>query len=137
MDMIEKNLKFTFILIIFILSFENICFAIEKGESVKIQLPDSSIYEGQLEAYLLNGSYNFTSNEFFGSQSGPVIDIHSTHPGPGWRLLDDVPSLKIVKGFIKSVCILTGGNAKEALLTNLGPKPLTIQSLDSRQLKTV
>lgn len=89
-----------------------------------------NIYEGRVEAHLLEGSYNFTSEEFIGSQSGPVIDLYSSHPGPGWRLLDEIPTPESPKGFIRSVCILSGGNAKEALLENLGPKEIAIQNLD-------
>ena len=96
-----------------------------------------NIYEGRLEAYLLDGSYNFTSEEFIGSQSGPVIDLQGINPGPNWKLLDEVPHPQTVKGFIKSVCILTGGNAKEALLKNLGPKPLILENIDLSQLKAV
>lgn len=89
-----------------------------------------NIYEGRLEAYLLNGSYNFTSGEFIGTQSTPVIDLHSVHPGPGWILLEKPPSSQSVPGFIKGVFIMSGGNAKEALKNNLGPNPIAIENID-------
>ena len=89
-----------------------------------------NIFEGRLEAYLLKGSYNFTSDEFIGTQSTPAIDTQSVHPGPGWTLLDEPPSSETVKGFIKGVFILLGGNAKEALQVNLGSKPITIEKID-------
>ncbi len=104
--------------------------------SIKIHIRGLwNIYEGYLEAHLLNGSYNFTSGEFIGSMSGPVIDLNSTNPGPSWKLLDNIPSCDMSKSHIKSVCILFGGNAKEALLHNLSPKPLTLEDIDINKLK--
>jgi len=91
-----------------------------------------NIYEGQLEAHLLNGSYNFTSEEFIGSVKGPVIDLHSMHPGPAWKLLDHTPKLQ--PAAINSVCILSGGNAKEALIKDLGPKQITIEDCEWNKL---
>lgn len=93
-----------------------------------------NIYEGRLEAYLLKGSYNFSSGEFIGSQCTPVIDTHSVHPGPGWILLDKPPSTEATSGFIKSVIIMSGGNAKDVLLENLGPKALASNEIDPKLL---
>lgn len=95
-----------------------------------------NIYEGQVEAYLLDGSYNFTWNEFIGSQSSPVIDLHGSHPGPGWKLLDEVPKVNSTRGHIKSIIILSGGNAKEALLNHLGSQPITVEEIDLSQIET-
>ena len=75
------------------------------------------IYQGNLEAYLLNGSYSLTSGEFKGSQSTPVIDTHGPYPGPGWTLLKTIPKN------IKHNCvnmILSGSNVKNALVVNIG-----------------
>jgi hypothetical protein len=76
----------------------------------------------------LNGSYNFTNNEFIGSLSTPAIDTYSRHPGSGWELINTPPSKSELR-LIKSVCIKTGGNVKEALLENLGPKIVTLEEL--------
>jgi len=95
-----------------------------------------NIYEARLEAYLIEGSYNFLSGEFIGTQFSPVIDTYSSHPGPGWTLINKAPTAELTKGGIKAVCIMSGGNVKESLIEKLGPKLLTIEEIDPNQLKT-
>lgn len=95
-----------------------------------------NIYEGRLEAYLLKGSYNFSSGEFIGTQSTPVIDLYNA-PGPGWKLLDTLPLKEAIPGFLKSVFILSSGNAKDSIISNLGPKALAIMEIDPKILSTV
>ncbi|MEW6659509.1 MAG: restriction endonuclease [Thermodesulfobacteriota bacterium] len=96
-----------------------------------------NIYEARLDAYLLEGSYNFSSGEFIGTQISPAVDTYSSHPGPGWTLLEETPTSEVVTGLIKGVFIMSGGNAKESLIEKLGPKLLTIEEIDSNLLKTV
>ena len=91
-----------------------------------------NVYEGRLEAHLLKGSYNFSSGEFIGSLSTPVVDTQSYHPGPGWTLLKAPPAKSAVKG-IRGLFIMSGGNAKESLLEWLGPRPITIEQIDREQ----
>lgn len=42
-------------------------------------------YRAKIEAWLVNGSYSFTDNDFKGSITTPVIDTWSFEPGPGWE----------------------------------------------------
>jgi hypothetical protein len=88
-----------------------------------------NVYEGRLEAHLLNGSYNFLNDEFLGSLSTPSIDTQSSHPGPGWILLDAPPQKTNLKP-IRGLFIMSGGNAKESLLEKLGPREITIEEID-------
>lgn len=91
-----------------------------------------NIYQGKIEAHLINGSYCFTTGEFIGSQSTPFVDLNSTNPGLGWSLLDERPS-ELCPGFINGVFILSGGNVREALINELGPKLITTERIDLRQ----
>lgn len=88
-----------------------------------------NIYEGRLEAHLLKGSYNFSNDEFMGSLSTPVIDTYSSHPGPGWILLDAPPQKSNLRP-LRSVCIKTGGDAKGPLLEHLGPKEIALEEIE-------
>lgn len=94
---------------------------------IKIILRGSwNVYEGRLDAHFLNGSYNFSSGEYLGSLGTPAVDTQSSHPGPGWILLDTPPSKAKTKG-IKSLCIKPGGNVKKTLIDKLGPKEITVE----------
>lgn len=42
-------------------------------------------YRARTEAWLVNGSYNFTGGDFKGSLSTPPIDTWNYNPGPGWE----------------------------------------------------
>jgi hypothetical protein len=48
---------------------------------------DWSVYRAKPEAWLLNGSYSFSTDAFAGSSSTPFVDQGGTHPGPGWDLI--------------------------------------------------
>lgn len=87
-----------------------------------------NIYEGRIEAHLLNGSYNFTSGEFMGSLSTPVVDTYSSHPGPGWTLLKKLPSKSSLRP-LRGMFIKTGGDAKSALIEQLGSKEIKIEEI--------
>lgn len=71
------------------------------------------VYKGSIKAYLVNGSYSFSDNDFVGSQTLPIIDTKGSHPGPGWSIMQKNPS-KIENN--TAVFILYGGNARETLL---------------------
>lgn len=88
-----------------------------------------SIYEGRLEAHLLDGSYNFSSGEFLGSLSTPFIDTFSSHPGPAWTLLKELPSKAHLRP-LSTILIKTVGNAKNALIEQLGPKDIKLERIE-------
>lgn len=44
-----------------------------------------AIFRARTEAWLVNGSYNFTGEDFKGSIATPSIDTQSSDPGPGWE----------------------------------------------------
>jgi hypothetical protein len=95
-----------------------------------------NVYEGRLEAHLLKGSYNFSSGQFLGSFSTPSVDTQSSHPGPGWTLIEGPPGKSTMKP-IKSLFIMSGGNAKESLVEQLGPRPITIEQIDPSLINPV
>jgi len=88
-----------------------------------------SIYEGRMEAHLLRGSYNFTNNQFMGDLSTPVIDTYSSHPGPGWTLLDSIPPESNLKP-LRSIFIKTGGDVRSVLLEKLGSKKISTMQIE-------
>lgn len=48
-----------------------------------------AVYRARTEAWLVNGSYNFTGDDFKGSIATPSIDTQSSDPGPGWELISE------------------------------------------------
>ena len=44
-----------------------------------------AIFRARTEAWLVNGSYNLTGEDFKGSIATPSIDTWSSDPGPGWE----------------------------------------------------
>ena len=78
----------------------------------------------------MEGSYNFTNEEFIGSQSTPWIDTHSSHPGPGWTLLDKPPVIDDVSIRVKGAFIMQCGNKIKEFLEEFGPKLLTIVEIN-------
>jgi hypothetical protein len=65
----------------------------DKGFQARLRLGEHwKIWRGKLEAHLLHGSYNFSTDEYVGNQSGPRIDMQGPNPGPGWALLAERPS---------------------------------------------
>jgi hypothetical protein len=77
-------------------------------------------YRAKVEAYDVNGSYEFTKGDFKGRLATPPIDRLSTEPGPGWELLDGPP---VLVGNVVMI-VLFRGNAKEVLSETLGPRSL-------------
>jgi len=101
-----------------------------KNKSLKIIIRGHwNIYEGRIEAHLLDGSYNFTSGEFLGSLSTPYIDTHSSHPGPGWTLLKELPSKAALRP-LRSMLIKNSGDVKSALTDQLGPKEIKTEKIE-------
>ena len=77
------------------------------------------VYRGKLNAYLINGSYSFTENEFIGSQTTPVIDTQGTSPGPDWELLPERPQKDDGVRLI-----FFGSSVNSILQNNVGPQVL-------------
>lgn len=103
-------------------------------KSIRIIIRGSwHLYEGRFEAHLLKGSYNFSSGEFMGSLSTPSIDTQSSNPGPGWTLIDTPPPKSACKP-IRGVLIMSGGNARDSLLANLGPKKIIFEKIEQNQI---
>jgi hypothetical protein len=103
----------------------------ETGRSLSIMIRCIwIIYEGKMSANLLNGSYNFTNQEFIGTQITPVVDRQSIHPGPDWELLKKIPSEESLANITKGVFILSGANVKDAITKTLGTSEITIIKID-------
>jgi hypothetical protein len=49
------------------------------------------VWQAKAEYMLLDGSYNFSSDEFQGQQKAPVIDMYSFNPDPCWEQLTELP----------------------------------------------
>jgi hypothetical protein len=88
-------------------------------------------YRARLEAYEVNGSYEFTSGDFKGGIATPSIDRLSAEPGPGWERLERPPS----EHGALLVFILYCGDAKEALLAACA-EPV-VPTADNRLKQTV
>ena len=71
---------------------------------------------------MLEGSYSFTASEFKGKQSTPLIDLIGPDPGPGWEPVDK-QAVRIESNAV--IAILYHGNAKEALISTLGPSGIS------------
>jgi hypothetical protein len=79
------------------------------------------IYRGNFDAFEVNGSYEFTWDDFKGEIVTRVVDLHGPEPGSGWEQLNQPPPT----GNKMIMTILHGGDAKSALLENVGPVKLT------------
>lgn len=80
-----------------------------------------NIYEGKIDAYLINGSYSINDNDFKGTQSIPFINMLGPSPGPGWKLLKERPNEKKLPSVN---CIMYNQSVKPNLLEFLGPRLL-------------
>ena len=78
------------------------------------------VYRGRLEAFLLNGSYSFTSKAYAGTVSTPAVDMWSSDPGPGWELLESSPA-RLENAVLT---IRYDGDAKACLLEAMGSLPI-------------
>ncbi len=79
-------------------------------------------YRAKLEAYEVNGSYEFTRGDFKGELATPSVDRLSSEPGPGWERLNEPPTLAPNVMMI----VLHHGQAKDALLQEMASKPLVV-----------
>jgi hypothetical protein len=87
----------------------------------RIRLDESwDIFESNLEAYNINGSYSITEREFMGTIATPVIDTWSSHPGPGWTKLGKLPEATGNSGAF----IFLFGDLGDAILKYFRDKPL-------------
>jgi hypothetical protein len=75
-------------------------------------------YRAKLEAYEVNGSYEFTGSDFKGEIAGPWVDRLSAEPGPGWQRIEQPPQATPNLAMI----ILYRGGMKVALRERLGPR---------------
>jgi len=76
-------------------------------------------YRGKVEASLLDGSYCFSNDSFYGTQAYPTIDMKEFHPGNGWvEILEK--NFNPPKNSI--IAIRYHPNAGEILREELGPK---------------
>ena len=48
-------------------------------------------YQAKVEYTRLDGSYNMTAGSYLGSETTPIVDTQSTHPGPGWDEIAEIP----------------------------------------------
>ena len=80
-------------------------------------------FRAKLEAYLLKGSYSFSTGQYIGEIATPSIDRLSADPGPGWELLDSEP-----EDLSRSlVMLLYHGAMKEVLLEGLAAKKIAAE----------
>lgn len=72
----------------------SIDFALPKvSEHVRVKvIAKWNVYRARMDAFLVKGSYSFTTNEFAGQFSTPSIDMMSSNPGQGWERLEQTPS---------------------------------------------
>lgn len=80
-------------------------------------------YRARLEAFVVNGSYEFTSKDFKGQIATPAIDRFDSEPGPGWEFVEGTP-----KDRPGIVIILFKGNAREVLVETMAHKRLEYKS---------
>jgi hypothetical protein len=71
------------------------------------------IYRGLLNATLVNGSYEYTSGKFRGTEMAPYVNFKNPDPGPGWELLHERPS---AIGRDRIILLRYGGDVRTALL---------------------
>lgn len=70
------------------------------------------IFEGDIEAQLVNGTYLASEGVLIGSQSTPWINTAASHPGPAWRELDERPS----GARNRIAAVLYGGDIRKTVL---------------------
>ena len=62
-------------------------------------------YQAKIEYTMIEGSYNVTASKFLGSEASPWIDMHNTHPGPGWNEIEKIPDTipsRVIASYVKS-----------------------------------
>ncbi|MCP4895717.1 MAG: restriction endonuclease [bacterium] len=74
-------------------------------------------FRASLEAHLLDGSYSYTEEKFFGNQRIPPIDMRGPSPGDCWEEMKHPPDLS-TKGY--GLVILREGDVRNELLRRHG-----------------
>lgn len=72
-------------------------------------------FRGDFSAYLVEGSYCETTDEFLGRQAFPIIDLQGRDPGPGWTCAPYPPP----RSNSYMHCFRYGGDVKGALESSL------------------
>ncbi|MEH0021948.1 MAG: restriction endonuclease [Desulfobacter sp.] len=80
-------------------------------------------YKGKTEAQIINGSYCINNRSFSGRQSGPVIDMQGSNPGPDW---EEVPEPSDLNS--SCIAILKGGLPDPKQIEKLKQKPISINT---------
>lgn len=89
--------------------------------SIQIDLIGSwRTFVARQEATMLSGSYSFTDHDFKGTIASPVIDLHSSHPGPGWIEVDDERLVATSADFFVGSLFLHGGPMEAQLREQVG-----------------
>lgn len=83
------------------------------------------IYRAKLEYYIIDGSYCYSNKSFVGSIATPTLDTQSSHPGPGWELIERD---KIFSSPIQGAFIFVHGNIKKQILEDSKHKPLLLSN---------
>ncbi len=98
------------------------------NKKIKIRIAVKwKFFEAISKAHFISGSYSFSNGFFAGTQTTPVIDLKSFHPGKGWQALKERPR---ITG--NHICMfLTKGDCKQALINNLGNKEIILRKLIS------
>ncbi|HEX3656909.1 MAG TPA: hypothetical protein VHV55_13920 [Pirellulales bacterium] len=78
-------------------------------------------FTAKMEAVLLEGSYSVTSDEFLGTQCGPMIDTQGYEPGSLWQRLDDRPAETTIP---RLIMIRYAANVRRGAAEALGPEPI-------------
>lgn len=87
---------------------ESIVIKYQGLDSIYIKIGGSwNIYKGEIDGFLIDGSYSFTEKNFVGEQSYPGISKYGPDPGSHWKEIKGIPS-KITKTAV--IGTLYGGN---------------------------
>lgn len=82
---------------------------VPKGKSLKVAAYGCwKFYRAKLEAFEVNGSYEFTSKDFKGQIITPSVDRLGPEPGPGWELVEGTPRARP-----SIIMMLFNGNTKD------------------------
>jgi len=98
-------------------------------DTYRISFPDSEVFSivvhvsgkwemfvSTSEATLVNGVYCFDNSQFFGTQYGPVIDLHGRNPGKDWK---PVSTSKELPSSPQLTAFMYGARIRETILQSL------------------
>jgi hypothetical protein len=69
------------------------------------------VWKAKADYMLLEGSYNFSSEDFQGQQKAPVVDMHSFNPDPCWEPITELPD----EFPVNSAAIIMSGSSVKSL----------------------